>query len=391
MNTPSAQHTSWSGRTAASIGIVLIVVMAILLVLKNTACTRSEPKETIRIGEINPLTGPLAALGESVRSGILLATDEVNSKGGIGGRKLELLSEDDGSDPKSSVNAFTKLATVSKVPVVIGPLSSATSMATAPLAGKYKVVQLSTLAGTMDLTKAGDYVFRIYPSSEMGSRFIAKVAIERFKAKRVALFYANNALGVSSRKFISEVVQQAGVAIVATETFNDGDRDFRTQLTKIRDADPDVIMCSAYYEDGAQILVQSKELGLNKPILGEDNWFGPIAQTAGDALKNLYFVDVTFGPEVKDNKLMQEFANAFRLHYNKPANSHAAAGYAAVYVVKHAIEMGGYDGTKIKDALYKTDMLTAFGRIKYDENGDNVGATYALFQINKENERVLVQ
>lgn len=376
----------WIG-VAAAVYMVLIVVLCFVYGPSDLV----QGETTIRIGAIDPLTGPFAAYGEPVRDGMLLAVDEINSKGGIRGQKIELLLEDDAGDPKTSVNAFTKLATVAKVPVIIGPLSSGASMATAPLADRYRVVQLSTLAGTIDLTNAGDYVFRIYPSSEMGSRYIAKVAIERFNAKRVAIFYPNNSVGVTSNKFVTEVVKQAGAEVVAVETFNDGDRDFRTQLTKIAGATPDVILCSTYYEEGAQILVQAKQLGLTVPVLGEDGWFGPIAAIAGDALKNLYFANVAFGTEYKGNHIMQEFIAAFERRFGKKPNSFSAAGHAAVYLVKHAIESGGYNGTKIRDALYRLDLMTAFGRVKYDQNGDNIGATYDLFQLSEKNEPVLIQ
>jgi branched-chain amino acid transport system substrate-binding protein len=322
---------------------------------------------------------------------MLLAVEEINAKGGINGRKIELLLEDDGGDPKNAVNAFTKLATVSKVPIIIGPLSSGCSMATAPLAERYHVVQLSTLAGTIDLTNAGDYVFRIYPSSEVGSRYIAKVAIERFKARRVAILYGNNPFGVASRRFISEVMKQAGIDVAAEETYKDGDRDFRTQLTKIAAVKPDVVLCSAYYEEGAQILVQAKQLGLDVPVLGEDGWFGPIAAIAGDALHRLYFANVAFGPEIKSNVAMQDFVAAYQKKYGKAPNSYSAAGHAAVYVVKAAIEAGGYDGEKIKNSLYKLNLETSFGNVKYDKNGDNVGATYDLFQLNNKNEAFLAK
>jgi branched-chain amino acid transport system substrate-binding protein len=371
--------------------VVVLVLVAAVAWLGTRRQGGGQAASTVRIGAIDPLTGPFAAYGEPVRDGMLLAVEEINANGGISGRKIELLLEDDAGDPKNAVNAFTKLAAVEQVPVVIGPLSSGCSMATAPLADRNKVVQLSTLAGTIDLSKAGDYVFRIYPSSEVGSRYIAKVAVEKFKAKRAALFFANDAFGVTSRKFITEVLKDKSVEIIADETFNGGDRDFRTQLTKIIQAKPDVLMCSAYYEEGAQILVQAKQLGLTVPILGEDGWFGPIGAIAGDALKNLYFANVAFGPEFTDNKPMQDFIPAFKKRYNKPPNSYSAAGFAAVYVVKHAIETGGYDGTKIKDALYKTDMPTAFGHVKYNSDGDNVGAEYGLFQLNDKNEPVLAK
>jgi branched-chain amino acid transport system substrate-binding protein len=367
----------------------LVTIVGVgLAVLFLGGCSEKADSGALKIGIIDPLTGPFAAYGEPVRDGIMLALDEINASGGIKGRKLSLVMEDDAGDPKNAVNAFTKLATVDKVPVVIGPLSSGASMATAPLADRYKVVQLSTLAGTIDLSKAGDYVFRIYPSSEIGSRYIAKVAVDKFKAKRVGILYPNNPFGVASRKFVSEVLGKAGVAIGAVETYNDGDRDFRTQLTKIAQAKPDVLMCSAYYEEGALILVQAHQLGLDVPVLGEDGWFGPIASIAGEALKNLSFANVAFGPDYADNQPMQAFITAFRKRYGREANSYSAAGYAAVYVVRQALEGGGHDGTGIRDLLYKTDMPTAFGRVKFDADGDNAGAEYALFQLNEKNEPV---
>jgi branched-chain amino acid transport system substrate-binding protein len=247
------------------------------------------------------------------------------------------------------------------------------------------------LAGTIDLTNAGDYVFRIYPSSEVGSRYIAKVAVDRFKAKRVAVLYPTSPPGLTSKQFVWEVLKEAGVEVAAIETFKDGDRDFRTQLTKIIESKPDLLICSAYYEDGAQILVQAKQLGLNMPILGEDGWFGPIAAIAGDCLKNLYFGNVAFGPEFTDNKMMQDFVTAFKGRFSKAPNSYAAAGHAAVYTVKAAIESGGYEGKRIKEALYSLDLPSSLGTVKFDENGANVGAKYGLFQLSANNEPVVVK
>ena len=298
--------------------------------------------------------------------------------------------EDDGGNPTTSVTAFTRLATVTRVPVVIGPLSSGASMAVAPLANRYQVVQLSTLAGTIDLTNAGDFVFRMYPSSEIGSRYIANVAIRDFRARRIAILYPSNAVGVTSRRFVTEIVTNAGAQVVATETYQDGDRDFRTQLTKIRQARPDVILASSYYEEGAQILAQARQLGLNVPVLGEDGWFGPIAWTAGPALQNLYFANVDFSADQPNGPAAQAFVRAFRARYHRAPNSYAAAGYAAVYVVAQAIERGGDTGPGIRNALYRTDGATAFGRVRYDRNGDNVGAAYALFQLDQNNNPVRV-
>lgn len=364
-----------------------MVALAIVLIVTQT---KEEPEE-IKIGAIVPLTGPFAAYGEPVRDGMFLAVEEINAGSGINEKQIKFILEDDAGDPTTAVNAFNKLVKVDKLPIILGPLSSGASMATAPVAESNKVVQISTLAGTIDLTYAGDYVFRIYPSAEVASRYIAKMAIERFGVKRIAIFYPESTYGFTAKRFISEVVKAHGVEVVTEETFKDGDRDFRTQLTKIASKKPDALLCSAYYTEGALILVQAKEQGLNVPILGEDGWFGPIADIARNALKNLYFANVAFGVEYKDNQMMQKFITNFEKRFSKKATAYAATGYDAVYLAKEAIEMGGYDADKIKVALYEIDFRGAFGRIKYDRNGDNIGAIYDLFQLNEKNEAILLK
>jgi len=370
------------------IGVVVVVALAIVLVVTQT---KKEPRE-IKIGAIIPLTGNFAAYGEPVRDGMLLAVEEINNARGIKGRKVKLIIEDDAGDPKNSVNAFSKLAKTDKVPLILGPLSSGSSMATAPIAEKMKVVQISTLAGIPDLSHAGDFVFRVYPSSELGARFVAEEAISRFKPEKVAILYANNPFGQTSRRIYEETAKKLGIKIVAVEGFSDGDQDFRTQLTKIKKANPDLILCSTYWVEGARILVQMVELGLNVPILGEDGWRGPIAEIVKEkGLKLLYFADIAFGPEIKDNDAMQKFVKNFEIKYGKKATTHAAAGYDAVYIAKKAIEMGGYKSEGIKEALYKVDYLGALGNIKFNADGDNIGVKFALFQLNLNNEAVLVK
>lgn len=370
------------------VGIIVVLALAIVLVV---AQTEKEPKE-IKIGAIIPITGSFGAYGEPVRDGMLLAAEEINSAGGIKGKKIQLIIEDDAGDPKTSVNAFSKLVNTDRVPLVLGPVTSGCSMATAPIAEKTKKVQISILAGIPDLTNAGDYIFRVYPSSELGARYVAEQAASQFKPKKVAILYANNPFGQTSRRIYEETAKKVGIEVVAVESFSDGDQDFRTQLTKIKKANPDLILCSTYWAEGARILVQMVELGLNIPVLGEDGWRGPIAEIVGEnGLKLLYFADIAFGSEFKDNKVMQEFIKGFESKYHKKATTHAAAGYDAVYVAKKAIEEGGYKSELIKDALYKLDYLGALGEIRYNSNGDNVGVRFAIFQLNLNNEAVLIK
>lgn len=374
-----------SRRTLLAGGVGLAVVVSGGLYLATRATSQA-----LRLGVINPQTGPLAAYGENVFRGMQIALKHLNDQGGINGRLLELIVEDDASNPANAATAFTKLATVDRVPLVVGPLSSGSSMATAALADRYKVVQLSTLAGIIDLTTAGDYVFRIYPSSEVGSRFLAQTAIDRFRATKVALLYANNAIGVSSRALTRQILRDAGVNVVADEIFADGDRDFRTQLTNIRTAQPELILSSAYYEDGAQILRQAGELGLRVPVMGEDSWFGPIAEQIGAYRELLYFADVDFESGASADSESAKFATAFQTKYGIPANAQAAAGHAALIVAANALKKAEA-GDALKTAMYGTDLATAFGQVRFDPNGDNAGAKYGLYQLSSTNERVPVR
>lgn len=372
---------------------ITLVLTTIFALLFTPGCAKKpqEPKE-IKIGAIIPLTGNFATYGEPVRDGMLLAVEEINNRGGIKGSKINLIIEDDAGDPKTAVNAFTKLSNVDKVPLVLGPLSSGASMATAPVAEKNKVVQLSTLAGIPDLSNAGDYVFRIYPSSEVGARFAAREAIKKFGPKKIAVMYMNNPFGQAAKTVYIDTARGAGVEVAGVESFPDGENDFRTQLSKIKQTVPDILFCSAYWGEGSRILVQMQELGLDIPVVGEDGWRGPIANIIGPkALKNLYFADLSFGPEFTDNKIMQDFIKNFESKYQKKASTYAATGYDAVYVAQKTIEEVGYNGESIKNALYKIDYPGALDHIKFDSNGDDIGVKFSLFQLNSNNEAVLVK
>jgi branched-chain amino acid transport system substrate-binding protein len=367
-------------------GRSFILIMGFLLF--GLSCERKQQK-AIEIAAMMPLTGPLAEFGNPLRDGMLMAEEEINSD--PQSKKIQVIAEDDLGDPKNAVTIFTKFCDVDRVPLVLGPATSGASMATAPIAEQNRVVQISTIAGIPQLSDAGDYVFRLYPSSALGARYVVQQATSRFKAKNIAVLYANNPFGQTTRVIVEQGSNEYGYAIVAVETFKDGDRDFRAQLTKIKSARPDVLVCNAYYVEGAQILRQAKQLGLEIPVLGEDGWFGPIAHIAREALKNLYFANVAFGAEEKDNAKMQSFISAFEKRYGRKPNTYSAVGYDGVHIAKRLIDKYASNSQEIKTALYRLDYSGAFGRIRFDSKGDNIAAVYRLYQLNERNEPVLVK
>lgn len=374
-----------------SISLFNFLSICLLLVGLITLIGCSKKTEELKIGAIIPLTGNFASYGEPVRDGMLLAIEEINGKKN-NTKPIRLVIEDDAGDPKTSVNAFNKLASIDKVPIVLGPLSSGCSMATAPIAENNKVVQISTLAGIPALSDAGDYVFRIYPSSELGARFSANQAKSITKANKYAILYMNNPFGQTARKIYEDAINNSGGKIVAVESFSDGDQDFRTQITKIKKENPEVLLCSAYWAEGSRILVQMQESKFIVPVFGEDGWRGPIADIVGEnGLKMLYFADIAFGPDFKDDEVMQSFIKSFENKYKKRASTYAATGYDAVYLAKKAIDEAGYQSESIKNTLYKIDFNGALGKLKYDSRGDNIGVSFAIFKLDKENNAILVK
>ncbi|KKM21954.1 hypothetical protein LCGC14_1630280, partial [marine sediment metagenome] len=285
---------------------------------------------------------------------------------------------------------LNKLINVDKVPLILGPLSSGTSLAAAPVSEKNKIVQISTLAGTPSLTNAGDFIFRIYPSSKVGAKYAVTKAIEIVEPKRVALLIPMNTVGKASADIYKEECEKKHIIISASETYHDGDNDFRTQLEKIKQAKADLILCSAYWGDGGNILKQMTEMNMQIPVFGEDGWNGPLSTIIkSDIIKKLYFADLYFSPN-SDNQLMNKFIANYEGKYNKKATTYAATGYDAVYLAKQAIEQSSYDGIEIKKYLYNVNYTGATGHIVFDKNGDNVGVTFAIYQLDSLDNSIII-
>ncbi len=362
---------------------VLVYMMFVFLlasvVIWTGGCSSQGDNEIV-LGAIMPLTGDLAVYGEPVKAGMDYAVTEINADGGVNGRMIRIVFEDDLGSPTTAVSAFNKLVDVEKVPAILGPLTSGASMATAPVAERRKVLQLSTIAGTMKLKTAGDYVFRVFASDELQGLAIADKAIDVFEAQKAAILYINNEYGQGILEVVSERFQERGGEVVVTEGVNEGDTDFRTQLVKITQTDVDLIFALCYHKEGSLILVQAKELGINKTFLGGDAWFGPVWDVAKDASENLVFTNMAFGEAYEHQPKMQEFISSYKGKTGKEPDAYAATGYDAVNLIANAMRTGGDTSDGIKQALYATQNYTgALGKISYDEYGDNLGAEFDLY------------
>jgi len=206
-----------------------------------------EKKEEIKIGVMTPLTGESAKYGQDIKRGYDLATEEINEKGGIQGKKLLLIYEDDEGKPDKAVSAAQKLIQRDKVSVILGALWSSPTLAVAPIAEKNKVVLLSSGSSSPKITDAGDYIFRNEISEAYGAKESAKLY---FNAgfKKIATIYINNDYGIGVRDITKEIYEQLGGVVTTSEAFEQDEKDFRTQLLKIKETNPEAILIVSYKE-----------------------------------------------------------------------------------------------------------------------------------------------
>lgn len=259
--TPSRSRTMlWMKGFLREFVPALIPAFLLSSLLAFVSCS-SQP-ETYKVGYIAPFTGDGAHYGETVKSGADLAVEDINAAGGINGKKMQLLYEDDQLQPNLGLNALNKLIDKDKCPIIIGAFSSGVTLAIAPVAEKRQVVLLSPTATNDKIKDAGDYIFRVCPSDAVQGAVHARLAHDRLKAKRVAILFENSGYGFGLYQMFKQTFQSLGGTIVAEEGFEEGATDLRTQLTKIRQANPDLVFLPSHYPTGAQALRQAKELNI---------------------------------------------------------------------------------------------------------------------------------
>ncbi len=354
------------------IWIGLVVVLLIVVIVFVMQKKRQPQQEEIRIGAILPLTGDGAFYGESIKQAIDFAIEEINESGGIKDCKLKIIFEDSKGSPKDGVAAFTKLVSFDKVPAVIGDAVSSVTLAIAPIANEKKVVVLSPLSSSPEITNAGDFIFRNVPSDFLGGKVAAHFAVTKQGWKSLAVLFVNNDFGAGLAKVFSEEVSVLGGEIFAKEAYSVDSTNFRTQLTKIKSANPDAIFLVSYRE-ASTILIQAKELGMTSKFLGTGLLEDPkIIEIANKAAEGVFLTQLQYSAD-SPTSLTNSFVKAFTKKYNSEPSILAAYGYDSLKILASAIEKSNLTPESIRDELYKIkDYEGVTGKISFDENGDVV-------------------
>ena len=325
-------------------------------------------QETIKVGEFASLTGKEAVFGQNAHKGTLLAIEEANAAGGVLGRKLELLTEDDQSKPGESATVVKKLISRDKVVAVLGEITSGRTLEAAPIAQQYKVPLISPGATNVAVTAKGNYIFRVCFIDDFQGTVMAKFATETLKLKNVAILSSvSSAQAVGLAKYFRDGFVAAGGAIAIDQKYAEGDKDFRAQLTAIKSAEADGVYVPGYYAEAALICKQARELGLDVPLFGVDGWESPeLIQIGGAAVEGTYFsTHYSVENQAKD---VVAFNERFKQRWGIDSNALSALGYDSALVLIDALKRAGTtEGAKLRDALAATkDFVGATGRITFD-------------------------
>ena len=343
-------------------------------VVLGAGCTKKDTSNEILIGQFGSLTGGEATFGQSTDKGIRLAVDAKNAAGGIKGKKIKLITLDNQGKPEEAAAVVKKLITQDKVIAILGEVASTRSLAAAPIAQNFKIPMVSPSSTNPKVTQVGDYIFRVCFIDPFQGSVMAKFTHDNLKLKKVAVLKdlkSDYSLGLA--EFYITKFKELGGSIVAEQTFQTGDSDFKAQLTQIRSSAPDAIFIPAYYTEVGLIARQARQLGLKAVLLGGDGWDSPklfeIGQKAieGGYFSNHYATEST-------NPATINFIKNFKTKYNETPDGLAAAGYDAAMVLIGAMERASeLQPDKIREELAKTtgfDGATGKITINKDRNAD---------------------
>jgi branched-chain amino acid transport system substrate-binding protein len=314
----------------------------------------------IRVGEFASLTGKEATFGQSSHKGTLLAVEELNVAGGVLGRKLELITEDNRSVAGESATVVRKLISRDKVVAVLGEVASSRSLEAAPICQQNQVPMISPSSTNPKVTETGDYVFRVCFIDPFQGAVLAKFAQRSLKAKKVAY-------SVGLAKYFREQFTDDGGQVLLEQKFNGGDKDFKAQLTAIKASGAEAIFAPCYYTEAGLICVQARALGLTVPIFGGDGWEAPeLIQIGGKSMEGTYYS--THYSAEDSSAAVRSFVEKFKARFKETPDAMAALGYDSAYVLADAMKRAGTtDGPKLREALAATkDFSGVTGKTTID-------------------------
>jgi branched-chain amino acid transport system substrate-binding protein len=346
----------------------------------------AQSSEPIMLGVSGPLTGPNAQYGAQWKQGYDLALDEIHASGGINGRKLAYSFEDSQSDPRQSVAIAQKFVSDPKIVMELGDFSSPASMAASPIYQRAGLVQFGFTNSHPDFTKTGDFMWSTSVSQADEQPLLARYAVRDLGLKKLAVLHLNTDWGRTSRDYFVKAAKELGAEVVIAEGYIAEERDFRSTLVRVRDANPDGLIMISYYSDGALIARQARQVGLKQTICAASSVYSPkFLELGGEAVEDVHLGTRYFPDDPRPE--VQKFVTGFKAKYGgQEPDAFNAYSYDAMNVAAAVLRIGGTDRRTIRDAFAKVhDVSTViFGPATFDVESRRVkGAMNAELVVRK--------
>ncbi len=347
------------------------IFVLVLLVFLSTVLVSAEP---IKLGLVGPMTGPLAPYGEGVRDGALLAAAQINANGGIMGRQIEIIVLDNQANPQETITLVNRLIQRDNIVGLVGPVISATSSVAGPQVQRQRIPMITPTATAVGVTRVGDYVFRVCYLDDHQGLAGANYATNDLGAKKAGILYkAGDAYSVGLRDVFQEQFIAAGGEVIDV-AYNAGDSDFSAQLTRLKNAEVEVVYSPFYYEDAVIALKQADSIGLDAVFIGADGWDAQeLLDQAGLAAVNAVF---TTHYSIDDQRpIVQTFLTDFQEQYGRFPIVLAALGYDAAALMINSIDRAqSTNAQEIRAAIASTQAFEGVTgqSISLDDNGDPI-------------------
>ena len=354
--------------------IIIIVLVGGYFLMKGQG---ENSTGSIKIGISAPMTGEVASYGEAVVGGAELAVKEINDAGGVNGRKIELVIEDDQCGADGGITAVQKLINVDNVAAMNGPVCSAAAGPALPLIQKAGIPDVLSVASAPGLTKAGDYIFRNYPSDSFQGKYAAEYLYNTLKKSKVAVIYVQNAWGLGIKDVFINRFKELGGQVVFEDSATQDSVDFRTSLTKAKAANPDSLYVPVYPANASGLLKQIAEMGLKVTVLGGDSFDAKEVWDVSGSQGVLYLQAHLSAPD--------DFMNRVKSVTGKTPNAYTPFVYDAIKILAEAMkEAGSTNGAAVKAKLIGMDYKdsVAVSEVKFNADRELNTASYDVKIIN---------
>lgn len=368
---------------------ILSIVLILMLVLSACGSSTSAPAaadpsnadtqqdtpsaeaEEIIIGGLAPLTGGVSQYGIATNNGAKLAVEEINAAGGVLGKQIKYIVEDEKGDPTEAINAYNKLINNDNIVALFGDVTTKPTIAVAQKAAADGIPMITGTATGEDVTLAGSNIFRACFIDPFQGELMAHFALDRLEAKTAAiLFDTGDDYSSGVAEAFEATAKELGIEVLSVEGYPSGNDDFNAQLTKIKDLNPDVIMAPCYYEDASKIITQARKLGVTAKFLGPDGWDGVLNQVDPQNyadLEGAYYCSQY--SRQSENPELQSFIKKYNETYGIEENMFAVLGYDAMKILLASIEKAGTtDAEAVIEAMKGIEHAGLTGTTVFDEN-----------------------